>query len=65
MFEIERKKQIVRIDGSEERWEYAVIYCMLFSLYRQDYNKKEGTPSLARTGSLFQQIHPEGSIQIL
>lgn len=35
-----------------------------FSLQR-DYNKKEGTPSLARTGSLFQQIHPEGSIQIL
>ena len=36
----------------------------LFSL-QKDYNKKEGTPSLARTGSLFSQIHPEGGIQIL
>ena len=54
MTEIKRKKQIVRIDGSEERWEYAVIYCMLFSLYRRIIIKKK-EPLPARTGSLFHQ----------
>jgi len=33
MAEIKRKKQIVRIDRKEERGEYAMIYCMFFSLY--------------------------------
>ena len=59
MTEIERKKQIVRIDRSKGRRECAVICGMLFSLYRWDYNKKEGTPSWQEPVPSFNKYIPK------